>query len=766
MQDYNQAAAFVQVLTGSPETVIDWRAIHDRDKATAAIIRRGSLSAMFAELSQWNAAGYGIFAMINETDGNGRKLENLMKIRAQFIDLDNLSAAQNYARAAQWNPKPAFAVQSSPNKFHIYWPVAPYLNIDAFKTLQRKLVQYFESDAKVIDAAHVMRVPGFYHCKGEPFLSQVWALDGMGLVTPQETLEHVLQGINVIDSGYGLRRPLGDAELAAPSLEWLQHGLMLTNPNSLDRAEWISITAAFKQAGWSLTEPDKLLKIWLDWCVQYTGNDQGENIKQWNDLTETQLGWKSLVNKTPALKAYLHLGGKNVPAPKVTDAPAPGPMPQTPTARDGVTDEILTPDQQAQYFEGCYSIITTGEILTPKKLLLKSGAFNAEFGGKIFIISSTGKTTDEPYKAATRGTVFRIPRVDKLRFLPHMKPNTVVVDELGRSGINTYLPAKIERRSGDVSPFLRHLELILPDANDRHILLQFMASNAQFPGRKIPWSILIQSTEGAGKGVFKEILSYIVGRPYFYSPKAKDLAESGAKFNEWMADKLMIVVDEIRVDEKRELVEVLKEFISETEVELQGKGTNQKLGDNYANWLFFSNWKDAIPINKNSRRYAIMYSAIQSLADLVARGMDDNYFTWLRDWQAAGGNAIIYDYLMNFPIGKLPSRAPVTSSTADAVHHSFSSLERLILDAVADGVQGFRNGWVSTAALTVRMRALGSRQVQPVTLEKVLEGLGYRSAGRAQRSYLGEDANLRGVLYHISPGQNVADYARAQGYSE
>jgi len=765
-QDYSQAQAFVAALTGHPETVIDWRAIHDKDKATPAIPRRGSVSQLWQELTAWNNAGYGIFAVISETDGNGRKLENITRIRAHFIDLDSLNAVQNLQRASSWYPAPSFAVQSSANKFHVYWPVAPYLNIDGFQTIQRKLVQYFESDAKVIDAAHVMRAPGFYHLKGEPFLSQCWALPGSGQITTQQALEAALQGVNVLPGGYGMRRALGDAELAAPSLDWLLYGLSLVDPNTLDRAEWISITAAFKQAGWSLTDPANLLQIWLNWCAKYQGNDQGENLKQWNDLTETQLGWKSFTHKIPALKAYLQLGG-----PKTTTQPPPPSQPVQPpviTDEPGVTitDEILTPDQQAQYFAGCVSIIETGEILTPKKLLLKSAQFNVEFGGKLFIVSTTGKTTDEPFKAATRGTVFRIPKVDHLRFLPHLAPDTIVTNELGQTGINMYKPARIHRQQGDVSPFLRHLELMFPFADDRATILLFLAANAQFPGRKIPWSILMQSSEGAGKGLFKELFSYIVGRTYFYTPKAQDLAESGAKFNKWMRNKLMIVVDEIRVDEKRDLVETLKPFISEVEVEVQGKGQDQKLDDNYANWAFFSNYKDAIPINQNSRRYAIFYSAIQSLQDLIARGMNDEYFTRLRYWQANGGNAIIYDWLLNFPLGLVPVRAPITSSTAAAMHHSLSSLERSVLDAVADDLPGFRGGWVSTSALAARLRQTGGRAVAPVTLERVLEGLGYRAVGRAVRSYLSEDPANRGMLFNVAEGVQAADYGRAQGYAE
>lgn len=763
-QDFAQASAYVAALTGHAETVMDFRAIHDRDKAVPAIIRRGSLSQLWQELCEWNGRGYGIFAVVNETDGAGRKLENVRSIRAHFVDLDNLAARQNLDRAAQWLIKPAFGVASSPNKFHVYFPVSPYQNRDDFALVQRKLAQFFESDPKIIDAAHVMRVPGFYHCKGEPFLSSVFALPGYGSRTSIDMLQIALAGVNVISGGYGLRRPLGDEELAAPSLEWLEYALNCTDPNQLDRASWISLTAAFKQSGWTLAEQGRLFEIWSKWCARYADNDPGENLKQWNDFTETQLGWKSIVNRTPQIKAYLQLGDpKTMPVPPSPVAPAPAPMPDDDSRP---TSEMLTPDEQAQYFKGCYSVIEDGKILSPKKILMSSTQFNLEYGGKLFIISSGGKTTDEPYKAATRGTQFRIPRVDHLRFLPHLPPDTVLTDAIGRKGINVYIPPIIKRIAGDVSRFVRHVELMIPHETDRQIFLMYLAANAQKPGRKIPWSILLQSAEGAGKGVFKEVLAYIVGRHYFYSPKAEDLAESGAKFNAWMRNKLMIVVDEIRTHERRDMIEVLKPFISETEVEIQGKGENQKLEDNFTNWFFFSNYKDAIPINGNSRRYAIIYSAIQSVQDLAIRGMNDAYFTDLREWMKNGGNAAIYDWLMNYPVPEIPARAPLTSSWSEAVRKSQSALERVLSDAIADNLPGFRGGWVSTAALAARVRLLGLRSANVQILEKIIEDAGFTQIGRALRTYLAEDPANRATLYHANPAAQIEHYGIAQGYAE
>jgi hypothetical protein len=67
---------------------------------------------------------------------------------------------------------PAIACESSPGKFHAYWPVSD-LPLADFRHAQRMLAERFGGDRKVNDLPRVMRVPGFLHWKGEPFRSRL-----------------------------------------------------------------------------------------------------------------------------------------------------------------------------------------------------------------------------------------------------------------------------------------------------------------------------------------------------------------------------------------------------------------------------------------------------------------------------------------------------------------------------------------------------------------------------------------------------------------
>ena len=788
MANYDLAHTYIQTLTGeNPETaVVDFRAIHDKRKDIPAHHFRGTLPQLWATLEQYNANGYGIFCNINALDGNGRELSNVAYIRTHVVDLDNpLNAHGNYERAAASAPYPHFAVQTSPGKYHIYWLVEPYTGNDFYTIHQRKFRQLYDGDRNVIDATRVLRVPGFFHQKGEPFEVTLWALGGLiGPRHPAAVIQQALAAVNVVENYGGLRHPLGEASLTAPSLEWLKFAIRMVDPNQLSRDEWVSFTSAIKQAGWNHVSEPELHAIWKEWCSQYTG-DRSDEEKLWNSIRDTEVGWGSIERRTP-VRAYMDFGFQQPPQPAQGSAVS---LPEnetnpsnhadnigTKTGISNPSDAIMTDTSGEildhwgckEWFKGCYFIERMGEIFSPNGRFMNSTEFNGKYGGKHFVITSTGKTTDEAWKAALRSTCYTIPKVDHVRFLPDHPPFTVIEDNLGRKGLNTYIPAKVHAAPGDVSIWLEHIRHILPHENDQHIFLSYLAHAVKYPGFKIPWAPMLQSVEGIGKTVFSEVLEYALGDMYVYSPKAPELIKSGSTFNAWMRAKLMIIVNEIKIDEKRELIEILKPMITDSRVEIQSKGVDQEMEDNLANWLFFSNYKDAIPINQNGRRYCIMYSALQSKEDLVAAGMTDVYFNRLWSWlREGGGKAAIAYWLKNYPIekGGLPVRAPQSSSHEEAIRISRSPMEIAIEEAVGDNLPGFKGGYVSVTAALNRCKTVGGMRA-PIarSVQNCLESMGYVELGRAERPYMQEDAKIRPIIYGKRSNLPVAAYGQAQGY--
>src|SRR5690606_38441307 len=101
-----------------------------------------------------------------------------------------------------------------------------------------------------------------------------------------------------------------------------------------------------------------------------------------------------------------------------------------------------------------------------------------------------------------------------------------------------------------------------------------------YPGVKFQWMPLIQGVEGNGKSLLLNIVAHAVGHRYSHFPNASELGNSGQKFNAWIQNRLFIGVQEIYVSDRREVSDALKPLITDSKIEIQGKGMDQVTGDN------------------------------------------------------------------------------------------------------------------------------------------------------------------------------------------
>lgn len=131
-------------------------------------VLHGTFEQHASMLAHLNQNGAGIFVTINATDGTGRKAENIIRVRALFLDLDGAPIDPVLAHIIP----PNIVVESSPHKFHAYWRTDD-CPLDDFKPAQQRLAYQFNGDPKVCDLPRVMRLPGFIHQKAEPFMTRI-----------------------------------------------------------------------------------------------------------------------------------------------------------------------------------------------------------------------------------------------------------------------------------------------------------------------------------------------------------------------------------------------------------------------------------------------------------------------------------------------------------------------------------------------------------------------------------------------------------------
>jgi putative DNA primase/helicase len=145
--DQNEAARFLQALDPSvihfTFQVFDDNYDLRQDRLAKKL--HGTLQKCWNKLVDLSERGAGIFVTINETDLKGREAENIVRVRALFVDLDgaSLDAILN----DQEIPSPHIIIESSDGKFHVYWKVSN-VPLKAFRALQKFLIDRFNGDKK------------------------------------------------------------------------------------------------------------------------------------------------------------------------------------------------------------------------------------------------------------------------------------------------------------------------------------------------------------------------------------------------------------------------------------------------------------------------------------------------------------------------------------------------------------------------------------------------------------------------------------------
>lgn len=130
--------------------------------------RHGSLPEL-AQLLVWaQRKGSGVYVMVNEGDGKGRGVGNVRRVRAVFADFDGAPLSNLTTVHLQ----PHVLLESSPGRYHAYWR-CDGLGLEGFPFVQATISNRLSSDPTVNDVCRVMRVPGFWHLKHEPFRSRI-----------------------------------------------------------------------------------------------------------------------------------------------------------------------------------------------------------------------------------------------------------------------------------------------------------------------------------------------------------------------------------------------------------------------------------------------------------------------------------------------------------------------------------------------------------------------------------------------------------------
>lgn len=205
--DPKAAARFLSLMSESEAVTFQTFGEKGSKARSLAQIRHGSLEDQLASLQTLNQRGAGVFWMVNYGDSKGRTAANVTGVRALFVDLDGAPVAPVQMAAAE----PHAVIESSPGRFHAYWLITGCTTAD-FGVWQKALARKFKGDMSVHDLPRVMRLPGFVHQKGEPFVTRIVSLAPM---QPHDLAE--LVGTLQLQRDDATARPKAAAAVAAPA---------------------------------------------------------------------------------------------------------------------------------------------------------------------------------------------------------------------------------------------------------------------------------------------------------------------------------------------------------------------------------------------------------------------------------------------------------------------------------------------------------------------------------------------------------------------
>ena len=389
--------------------------------------------------------------------------------------------------------------------------------------------------------------------------------------------------------------------------------------------------------------------------------------------------------------------------------------------------QYLDPHAQlTQYFKGCYYIKGLDMVWSPVHGMIKIQVFRRLYGGYIFGLDSEGsKTTTSAENAFFENRGFETPTISGITFDPTREYGEIIDDM-----VNTYKKPNVVMEQGDCGPFLKHLQLMLPDEEDCRKLFYYFASMVQNQGTKFRWWPLLQGVEGNGKSILTNFLRYTIGKNYVVEIVGSKIVR---RFNAAFENAILCVGEEVRLDEDG--YEKVQTIITNNYLEIEKKGIDTYEVPNVMNGVLYTNLKDSVKLSSQkgyySRKIAVFFTAQQSDADKIRDGMTTAYFHNLAAWADKGGYSHVAHLLSTVDIPReydpvYVYEAPRTTAYSEWVESCRDEHEAILLDAIDREIQGYRAGVIFSDRVSMLLKTSKKK------VGLAIKNAGYIETGRCR----------------------------------
>lgn len=180
----------LHALHGQPGEEINFRLINDRDKTRPVLIFRSTLDRLpevWPEIDRLNREEYyGVFVVVNKMPaGSAGKDSDVTDVSAWFYEVDDLSKEEQWKLIEQMPVPPSMVVETK-KSLHTLFLAAPGAKTENYKRIQEKQIRINHADKTIKNLSRVMRVPGTWHNKAEPFLCRLRVYEPSRIYSEEE----------------------------------------------------------------------------------------------------------------------------------------------------------------------------------------------------------------------------------------------------------------------------------------------------------------------------------------------------------------------------------------------------------------------------------------------------------------------------------------------------------------------------------------------------------------------------------------------------
>ena len=235
---------------------------------------------------------------------------------------------------------------------------------------------------------------------------------------------------------------------------------------------------------------------------------------------------------------------------------------------------------------------------------------------------------------------------------------------------------------------LQHLSKLFPNAEERSLLIDYLAFRIQHPETRINHALVIQGGVGIGKSTIGKIIRAVVSES-----NCTELSPTlmTGQFNDWQQGAMFRIVEEARFSggNRFDVVNQLKPAITNDVLHVNAKFRAAWEVQNVTNYIMFTNYKDAIPFDADDRRYCVLFCGQQTpqqRLEVFGGGTEagcDEYFCELHGLIEAYPESLAH-YFLNRDVSGFSAKgnAPRTAAKDEMFRQSRPEDEVTLFDAI------------------------------------------------------------------------------------